>query len=415
MKIALVHDYIKDYGGAERVLEALHELYPDAPIYTAFYQEGSLAYKRFKGAKIIASWAQYVPFFATKLHSPLRFLAPWIWGSFTEEFKRYDVIISSASWYITKGFGSGSSVSHPELVSGSKSSQDKMPKQVRHDKKKPIEICYCHTPPRWLYGFRTSIEWQRYWPIKVYGAIVGHFMRMYDFGASQRVDYFIANSQEVKDRIKKFYRRDATIIYPPATLARALRAGPPVSLPPVPQVKKEDYYFVVARIVGGKGLALAVEAAKKLNLKLKIAGVPAGYYTEYKTLTDSATDNAEFLGYVTDEQLVKLYAGAKAFLALSQDEDFGITPVESMSCGTPVIAYFGGGYKETVIEGKTGIFFHKPTVESLVDAIQKFEKMKFDPKVCKAQAEKFSKARFKKEIENFVNTKFKNQEAGIKN
>lgn len=378
MKIAIVHDYIKDYGGAERVLEALHELYPDAPIYTAFYQEGSLAYKRFKGAKIIASWAQYVPFFATKLHSPLRFLAPLIWGSF--DFSEYDVVITSASWYVTKGV-----VKRP----------------VTRDKR-PVEICYCHTPPRWLYGFRTSIEWQRYWPIKVYGAIVGHFMRMYDFGASQRVDYFIANSQEVKDRIKKFYRRDATIIYPP------------VSLPPVPQVKKDDYYFVVARIVGGKGLALAVEAAKKLNLKLKIAGVPAGYYTEYKTLTDNATDNVEFLGYVTDEQLVKLYAGAKAFLALSQDEDFGITPVESMSCGTPVIAYFGGGYKETVIDGKTGVFFHKPTVESLVQAIQKFEKMKFDPKVCKQQAEKFSKEKFKREIKSFVETKFKNQKAGIK-
>ena len=373
MKIALVHDYIKDYGGAERVLEALHELYPDAPIYTAFYQEGSLAYKRFKGAKIIASWAQYVPFFATKLHSPLRFLAPVIWGSF--DFSEYDVVITSASWYVTKGV-----ISPRATASNAAAASDK----------KPIEICYCHTPPRWLYGFRTSIEWQRYWPIKVYGAIVGHFMRMYDFGASQRVDYFIANSQEVKDRIKKFYRRDATIIYPP------------VSLPPVPQVKKEDYYFVVARIVGGKGLALAVEAAKKLNLKLKIAGVPAGYYTEYKTLTDNATDNVEFLGYVTDEQLVKLYAGAKAFLALSQDEDFGITPVESMSCGTPVIAYFGGGYKETVVEGKTGVFFHKPTVESLVQAIQKFETKKFDPKVCKEQAEKFSKARFKKEIKDFV-------------
>lgn len=389
MRVALVHDYIKEYGGAERVLEALHELYPDAPIYTAFYKEDSLAYKKFKNAKIIPSWVQNIPFFSTKLHSPLRFLAPAIWGSF--DFSEYDVVITSASWYVTKGFGRGSSRSHPELVSGSKSSKNEMPKQVRHDNKKPIEICYCHTPPRWLYGYRTSIEWQRYWPVKLYGSVVGHFMRLYDYAAAQRVDYFIANSKEVKNRIKKFYRRDATVIYPP------------VSLPPVPTVKREDYYFVVARLVGGKGLSLAVEAAERLKLKLKIAGVSAGYASEYKQLTQKIGSNIEFLGHVSDKELVKLYAGAKAFLALSQDEDFGITPVESMHCGTPVIAYFGGGYKETVIDGKTGIFFHEPTLESLIKAIYQFEKLEFDPAVCKKQAEKFSKERFKKEIQEFVN------------
>lgn len=366
MKVALVHDYIKEYGGAERVLEALTELYPDAPIYTAFYKKGSPAWQRFKHKKIHASWVQSIPGFVNRLHSPLRFLAPSIWNSF--DFSGYDVVIGSASWYSTKGFTKPKD--HPF-----------------------VEICYCHTPPRWLYGYRTSVEWQRFWPVRVYGSVVGHFMRQYDFNAAQKVDYFIANSEEVQGRIKKFYRRDATVIYPPVGLPAKVRKD---------AEKKKDYYFIVTRIVGAKGLDLAVNAAKELGFKLKIAGAPAGYYTGQKSLAEVAPDNVEFLGHVTDEELVNLYAGAKGFLALATDEDFGITPVESMLCGTPVIAYHGGGFKETVIEGKTGVFFHESTVASLVSAIKKFEKLKFDPKVCKAQAEKFSKERFKKEIKAFV-------------
>jgi glycosyltransferase involved in cell wall biosynthesis len=372
MKVALVHDQISEYGGAERVLEALCEIYPDAPIYTAFYSKNSNAWQHFKHRKIIASWAHYIPFFTTKLHSPLRFLAPWIWGSF--DFSKYDVVITSASWYVTKG-----------VIS----------KRLKTNDKRPIEICYCHTPPRWLYGYKTSVEWQRFWPVKVYAAIIGHFMRMYDFNAAQRVDYFIANSKEVAERIKKFYRRDAEVIYPPVEL-------PISNLKSQISNKKRDYYFVVSRIVGAKGLDLAVEAAKKLGFKLKIAGSPAGYYTEHKKLKLAATDDVEFLGHVTDEELVRLYSGAKAFLALAKDEDFGITPVEAMSCGTPVIAYHGGGYKETVVDGKTGVFFDQQTVESLTQAIKKFEKMRFSAESCKKQAEKFSSERFKKQIREFV-------------
>lgn len=375
MKVAIVHDYIKEYGGAERVLEALCEAYPQAPIFTAFYQKGSPAWERFKHRKIIPSWVHYIPYFATKLHSPLRFLAPMIWGNF--DFSKYDVVITSASWYVTKGV-----VRHKGSV---KSNQ-------------PIEVCYCHTPPRWLYGYKTSVEWQRFWPVKVYGMIVGHIMRIYDFNAAQRVDYFIANSQEVQARIKKFYRREAVVIYPPVSL----KTGD-IKI----NSKKKDYYFIVARIVGGKGLELAVEAAKKLNIKLKIAGAPAGYYTGHKKLQEDATDNIEFLGRVTDEELVRLYSEAKAFLALATDEDFGITPVEAMLCGTPVIAYFGGGYKETVVDGKTGVFFHDSTVASLTTAIKKFEKMSFDPTACRKQAEKFSKEQFIKGVKEFIRSKVK--------
>lgn len=389
LRVALVHDYIKEYGGAERVLEALTEAFPDAPIYTAFYQKGSPAYERFKHKKIRPSWVHYIPGFSTKLHSPLRFLAPMIWNGF--DFSKYDVVIGSASWYVTKGF--------------MKNHESRTKNQ---EQKSFVEICYCHTPPRWLYGYKTSVEWQRFWPVRVYAMVVGHFMRQYDFEAAQRVDYFIANSKEVQARIEKFYRRESTIIYPPVSLVpspppKARLAIGGQSLVP----KKGDYYFIVSRIVGAKGIDMAIEAARKLGFRLKIAGASAGYYTGLKDMQESAPENVEFLGRVTDEELVKLYSGAKAFIATATDEDFGITPVEAMLCGTPVIAYYGGGFKETVVDGKTGVFYHDSTTDALVDAVKRFEMMKFDPKACKRHAEKFSKERFIKEIQEFVNQKSK--------
>jgi len=366
MKVAIVHDYLNEFGGAERVLLALTEIWPDAPIYTSFFKEGSQAYERFKDKKIITSWVHNVPFFSKYLHSPLRFLAPLIWNGF--DFSGFDAIIGSSGWYITKGF--------------------------KKKGKKTIEICYCHTPPRWLYGYKTSIEFQKYWPVKVYAAIIGHGMRMYDYNSAQRVDYFIANSGNVAARIEKFYRRDSTVIYPP------------VELPKISRVEKGDYYLILSRIVGGKGIGLAIETALKLGLNLKIAGLPAGYNTEYKKLQKLAKKRVEFVGYVDDEERAKLYAGAKAFLALSEDEDFGITPVESMLAGTPVIAFRGGGYLESVVEGKTGVFFDEPTVESLSKAIKNFNvsiHRSITAENCIRQAQKFSKERFKKEMLEFVN------------
>ncbi len=387
MKVAIVHDYIKEYGGAERVLEALCEIYPDAPIYTAFYDKNSTAYKHFSSKKIIASWAQYFPFFS-KLASPLRFLTPLIWGSFN--FKDYDVVISSASWYVTKGFG----------IRQNQSQKSKVKSQNF-----PVEICYCHTPPRWLYGYQTSVNFQKYALVRVYARIVGHFLRLYDFKQAQKVDYFVANSKEVQNRIQKFYRRDSTVIYPPVSL--------PISDIRY-QISEQDYYFIVSRIVGAKGLDIAVEAAIKGGFKLKIAGSPAGYYFEYNKLQDKSKGKVEFLGQVSDSELSKLYKEAKAFLALSKDEDFGITPVESMLSGTPVIAYNGGGYKETVVDGKTGVLFDNYSADGLISAVKRFETLRqthgrFDSDKIKLHAEKFSKERFKHEIYDFVKSKIKNK------
>jgi glycosyltransferase involved in cell wall biosynthesis len=364
MKIALVHDMLGEFGGAERVLLALSELYPDATIYTAFTRSGP-AWERFKNKDVRVSWAQYIPGFATKLHSPLRFLAPLIWNSF--DFSSYDLIIGSSSWYITKGFAK---------------------------KGKAVEICYCHTPPRWLYGYPTSVEWQKYAFVRAYAHIVGFFMRQYDFHAAQRVNFFIANSKETQKRIEKFYRRDAAVIYPP------------IEMPQRSAQKKEDYFLVTSRLVGGKGLSLAIKAAKELGFRLKVAGAPAGYATEYTSLLRGATKNVEFLGFVSDTELHALYTNARAFLALATDEDFGMTPVEAMAHGTPVIAFKGGGYVESVVEGKTGVFFEKPTQESLVHAIKKFMAIKKDwSRECIVQAKKFSTERFKKEIRGFIANK----------
>jgi glycosyltransferase involved in cell wall biosynthesis len=376
MKVAIVHDYIKEFGGAERVLEALTETFPDAPIYTVYCDKTSNAYKHFKNKKIISSWFDYLPF-AARLASPLRFLTPLIWGSFG--FKEYDVIISSASWFITKGF---------------KKPGDKF-----------IEICYCHTPPRWLYGYDTSVNFKKHAIVRIYALVVGHFLRLYDFKHAQKVDYFVANSKEVQSRIKKYYRKDSIVIYPPVNLPdqQSIIGN---------QSSDKNYYLIVSRIVGAKGLELAVDAAIKMGFKLKIAGSPSGYFNlselmkKAKSKSNSTNKQIEFLGQVTDSELSLLYGEAKAFLALSKDEDFGITPVEAQLFGTPVIAFNGGGYKETVIDGKTGVLFDDYSIEGLITAVKKFESIKINPESCIAHAKKFSKERFKKEIKEFVESAY---------
>ncbi len=365
MKVALVHDYIKEFGGAERVLKVLSEMYPDAPIYTAFCVKGSTADKEFKGKKIIESkFAQILKIW--KLYSPLRFLIPAIWRSF--DLSKYDLVIISSSWYVTRGFKVG---------------------------KNTKVIDYCHTPPRWLYGYETSVGFTKYWPVKVYAGVVGHFIRMFDFKTAQDVNYFIANSKNVQERIKKFYRRDSTVIYPPASLREALRAGPPI--------EKGDYYLIASRLVGAKGIEQAVSIFEKLGKKLKIVGEEAGYSNVSSLFTVHRSPNIEFLGRVSDEELWRLYGGAKAFIALAKDEDFGMTVVEAQAAGTPVIAFNGGGFKESVINNETGILIDEISEKSLKEAIDKIERTRWNKEILFKNAKKFSKERFVREIKSFVN------------
>lgn len=365
MRVALAHDYLKEYGGAERVLQTLHETYPEAPIYTAFCLKNSAAGEAFKRARIIESWL--APIIKHKnLYSPLRFLTPLIWRSF--DLSSYDLVITSASWYITRGFRVGP---------------------------KTKVVCYCHTPPRYLYGYPTSIEWQRYWPVRVYAAIVNHFLRQFDYQTAQEVDEFIVNSRNVARRVRKFYRREPTIIYPPVEVEEIIRM--------TKDLEPEDYFLVVSRVVGAKGIEFAVEVANKARVPLKIIGEPAGlkwFGNKLKELSNSKW--VEFLGRITDRELYRAYGRCKAFLALATDEDFGMTPVEAMAAGRPVIAFRGGGYLETVVEGKTGEFFEQSTTESLTEILKRFDPEKYKPEDCRQQAKKFSRARFVAEMKNFI-------------
>lgn len=372
MKIALVHDFLREYGGAERVVEAMHEIWPEAPLYTSFVDWKALGDHgaRFKHWDIHPSWVQHNWLVKTH-HSPLRFLAPKIWESF--DLSGYDVVISSSGWFMCRGI----------IV-----------------KAPAIHICYIHHPPRNIYGYATGSDLQKYWPVRVYATIINFFLRHYDFETAQRVDHFVANSQETARRIKKFYRRDSTVIYPPVDVAGNRGQG---------TGDKKEYFLSVGRLTYAKRMDLAIAACNRLKLPLTIVG--KGKEEAY--LRSIAGPTIKFVDGVSDEELDRLYVGAKAFIFSALDEDFGIVPVEAMGHGVPVIAFAQGGVLETVVDGKTGILFHEPTVESVVSAIKKFYKNYKNYNYyseCIKQAKKFSKERFKKELKDFVEEKYKSRD-----
>lgn len=372
MKVALVHDYIKEYGGAERVLESLHALYPDATVFTSVYLPEYLGphKKRFTNWKIKTSYAQYLPGKA-KLISFLRIISPFLFRSF--DFQGYDIIIVSATGAY-------------------------FPNTLK--KKEATLLCYCHTPPRYLYGYATAREWKKHWILRVVGELVNHFLRIIDYRASRNVDYYIANSEEVKRRIKKFYRREAQVIYPPVIIRSKSEKG---TLKHATNTKLNTGYFITGgRLARAKHVDLIIKACSELGVRLKVFGKAfAGYKDE---ILSTAGQTIEFVGEVSDEEKETLLKGAKAFLFASEDEDFGITPVEAMSVGVPVIAYRSGGVQETVSENKTGIFFDQLTVESLKEKIKQFDRISIKAEDCIKRAHEFSEERFKKEILSFISS-----------
>ena len=340
-------------------------MFPEAPIYTAFRVRGSTADKEFKNKKIIESWLE--PLLKIwRLYSPLRFLAPLIWGSF--DFSKYDLVITSCSWYITRGFRVGPNTR---------------------------VIAYCHTPPKWLYGYEISVGFTKYWPVKIYAAIVGHLMRMYDFKTAQTVDYWIANSKNVQARIKKFYRKESIVIYPPIEVDKIVEA--------TKNLKKENYFLIVSRLVGAKGLEEAARVVKNLGVELRIAGESHGFADVERRLERLSGGNIQLLGRVSDQKLYDILGKAKGFIALARDEDFGMTVVEAQAAGTPVIAFNGGGFKESIIDGVTGILINSTDEKTLKTAVKRFESIKWDKEKLIANAKKFSKERFKKEMLSFIN------------
>lgn len=364
MRTALVHDYIKEFGGAERVLKTLSDMYPNAPIYTAFSVKDSTAEKEFRDKKIIES--KLAPILKIwRLYSPLRFLTPFIWGSF--DFSKYDLVITSCSWYITRGF----KVSPNTKV-----------------------IAYCHTPPRWLYGYETSVGFTKYWPVRLYAKIVGHFMRKFDYETAKKINNWIANSKNVARRIKKIYGKDSVVIYPPIEVEKIKKA--------TYNLKQEDYLIVVSRLVGAKGLEETAKVMKKLGVNLKIVGEPHGFADIEAKLKKLSGGNIELTGRISDEKMYELLGKAKGFIALARDEDFGMTLVEAQAAGIPVIAYNGGGYRESVIEGKTGIFVNSTDEKTLELAIKKLLNTRWNREEIRRNAEKFSKERFEREIKEYI-------------
>ena len=377
MNVALVHDYLREYGGAERVLEALHEIFPEAPVYTAYVNLDLMGEngKRFKDWDIRPSWFQKFPF-ANILLSPFRIFGPMMFESF--DLSEYDLVISSSSaTHLAK-----SVITKPET----------------------LHISYIHTPPRFLYGYTTSFNYKKHWWTRLGGEIINHFMRIYDFEVSQRPDILVANSKNVQERIKKFYRRESVVVYPPVdtlSFPRKLASSPTSRSGRESINKKDKYLLVLSRLVRGKGVEVVVEVCKKLGLPLKVAGSGP----EMDNLKSMAGKDMEFLGWVSDEERIKLLQNAKALIVASEDEDFGITSIEAQAAETPVIAPASGGFLETVVDGKTGILYGGPgmvTVEALMDALQKFDEKQFKSEDLRKNAEKFSKERFKKEILELV-------------
>ncbi len=354
-RVAIVHDYLVDSGGAERVVLALHEQFPDAPIFTSVHDPRT-TFPAINALDIRTTFLQRLPVRKSNYKLLLPFY-PLAFESF--DLSDYDIVISSSSSF-AKGV-----ITSPET----------------------LHVSYCHTPPRFAWRFHEYIEQEQLGRIKqlVIAGIV-HYLRNWDFAAAQRVDCFVANSSITARRIQKNYRRDAVIIPPPVQVDR---------FEPSPDIG--DYYLVVSRLAPYKRIDLAVQSFNQLHLPLKIVG--AG--VDAPRLKAMAYANVEFLGHLPEEQLAKLYAHSRAVIFPGM-EDFGIVPLEANAAGRPVIAFAAGGALETVKQGLTGAFFCAPTVESLAKVVADTDVMAFDTQVMRQHALQFSKECFKERIAAFV-------------
>jgi glycosyltransferase involved in cell wall biosynthesis len=362
-KIALVHHWLTTPGGGERVLYELHLMYPDAPIYTSAYIPEK--FPEFADAEVRTTFLDKIPYLKRK-HQ----LFPLFLGLPFKTFNmdEFDLVISSCAAeakYVRTG---------PNT----------------------LHICYCHTPVRYYW---TDYEWRLknmpfggFNPLAriAFRLLVGPLRRI-DYAAAQGVDAFIANSDHIKARIKQYYHRDSQVIYPPI-VTQHLEKMPPGS---------KDFYLIVGRQVASKRLDIAVDAFNELGLTLKVAGSGEDIARQ----KGRAKSNIEFLGRVSDDERDQLFAGAKGFI-FPPEEDFGMTPVESLAAGTPVIAYGKGGALEYVVEGVTGTLFAEQTSEALVEAVRRFEGMTFDTGVLRAAAKKFDVSVFREQIRAFIAAKW---------
>lgn len=355
MKIALVHDYLSQDGGAERVLKAFHEIWPEAPIFVLFYDKNKI--RGFDQAKIKESFISKLPWGRKKY----QWYLPWMpLATERHNLHEFDIVLSSTSAF-AKGI-----LTRPNTV----------------------HISYCHTPTRYLWtDTHEYIEDLKYnWLVKSLLPRLIHHLRIWDKMSVDRVDNFIANSYTVKNRIQKYYRRDSNVIYPPVEIDKF-------------KVSNEigDYYLAGGRLVPYKRFDLLVKTFNRLGHKLKIFGTGP----EMENLKRMSKSNIEFLGFVNDEEKAELMSHARAFLH-PQVEDLGITPIESMAAGRPVIAYPVGGVTETIVHGETGVFFKEQTWESIFDTVLNFNYENWDSAKIREHAKQFSLDKFKEEVKKYV-------------
>ncbi|MDO8509979.1 MAG: glycosyltransferase [bacterium] len=359
MKIALVHDYLAQDGGAERVLRALHEIWPEAPIFVLFHDQKKIGY--FPPENIRESFLKKFPF----IKSCFQWYLPWMpVATEHHDLNSFDVVISSSS-----GFAKGV-ITSPHT----------------------LHISYCHTPPRFLWAdshdYLSELKQGRL--IRFFLPSLLHRLRLWDQMSTERVDKFIANSETVRQRIQKYYRRDSYIIHPPVNVHLYQ-----------PPNQVGDYFVAGGRLVPYKRLDLVVKTFNRLGWPLKIFGTGP----ELSRLKKISKPNIEFLGKVSEAEKIILLSHAKAFIH-PQLEDFGITPIESLAAGRPVIAYSRGGATETISHNETGVFFSEQTWESLYTTLLKFNPEIWDSQKLHTESLRYHPDKFKHEILKYVNDSF---------
>jgi glycosyltransferase involved in cell wall biosynthesis len=386
IKVALVHDFLNQHGGAERVLDVLHEMFPEAPIFTLLYDKEKMR-EKFKNADIRVSFLRKFPKFFQKRHKWLLPFMPTAPETFN--LREFDLVISSSS-----AFAKGIVV-----------------------KPKTLHICYCHSPMRYVWDWNEKYlaEQGLRKTRRLFGRMLLNYVRLWDQVASHRVDHFVANSKTTQSRISKYYRRESVVIYPPVDVNNVIPHSmrDPENLSDSNKLdslfrgndkNKEGYFLIVSRLAPYKKIEIAIEAMNKLNLPLVIVGEGSEKYIKH--LKKIAGPKTKFVGWKSDEELKRYYKQARAFLFPGED-DFGITPVEAMAQGTPVLALRKGGATETVIEGETGEFFDDPTVESLADGVRRLisNENGYEVEKVKNRAKNFSKDIFIERIKKIIEEK----------
>ncbi|MCY3575425.1 MAG: glycosyltransferase [Chloroflexi bacterium] len=357
MKLALVHDWLNQIGGAEDVLEVLARQYPASPIFTSIFAPAVMP-PHYQAWDIRRLWLDKLPAIHRR-HQLYLPLYPLAWGKL--RLHDYDVILSNKS-----GFCHG----------------------LRHDPR-ALHICYCLTPARYVWQLDDYLAGEGLGKTteRLLRPLVA-WLRRWDFAAAQRVSYFIAISSAVQARIRSYYQRESTIIHPPVDTSR---------FQPCAAGDVQDYYLIVSRLVPYKRIDLAVRAATELGLPLKIAGAGRDL-ARLKTLAGATV---EFLGFVPAADLSPLMARCRALLFPGL-EDFGITPVQAQAAGRPVIAYRGGGALDTIIVGETGEFFDQPTVDSLKATWRNFDAFAYNPRQIRSQAQRFDTSAFCRRMQAFI-------------